>query len=202
MEKAAFLNQTGNYYMRFIKSGKESNKSDAELISLFRSNGDHEIIAQLFDRYSHLVFAVSMKYLKNEEDSKDAVLHIFERLPKDLSRYDIQNFSSWLHTVTKNYCFRFLSKKKYNSADIERIADQSDEDESEFIQQYIPFLNDAIGSLKEEQRICIELFYIQNLSYQEVSDKTNYTLNEVKSYIQNGKRNLKILLLKKSNDYF
>jgi RNA polymerase sigma factor (sigma-70 family) len=187
--------------MRFIKSGIESNKSDIELVDLFRTIGDHKIIGQLFDRYSHLVFAVSMKYLKNEEDSKDAVLHIFEKLPKDLIRYDIQNFSSWLHTVTKNYCFRFLSKKKFNSEDVEKIADYSDENESEFIKQYLPFLNDAIGNLKVEQRICIELFYIQNLSYQEVSEKTNYTLNEVKSYIQNGKRNLKIILLKKSNDY-
>ena len=81
--------------MRFIKSGQESTKSDAEIISAFRSTHNHQLIALLFDRYSHLVFAVSMKYLKNEEDSKDAVLQIFEKLPKDLIQYDIQNFSSW-----------------------------------------------------------------------------------------------------------
>jgi RNA polymerase sigma factor (sigma-70 family) len=185
--------------MRFIKSGRETNKSDAELISAFRSSQNQQYISLLFDRYSHLIFAVSMKYLKNEEDSKDAVLHIFEKLPFDLQRYEIQNFSSWLHTVTKNYCFRFLSKKRYNSFDIEKVADVSDE-EDEFQNQYLPFLKDAINGLKDEQRTCIELFYLENLSYQEVSEKTNFSLNEVKSYIKNGKRNLKIILLKKSND--
>ncbi len=186
--------------MRFIKSGQESTKSDADIINAFLASGDHQYIGMLFDRYSHLVFAVSMKYLKNEEDSKDATLHIFEKLPKDLLHYEIRNFSSWLHTVTKNYCFRFLSKKKFNTLDSEKIPDNQEDSEDEFLVQYLPFLNDAISSLKDEQRICIEFFYIQNLSYQEVSEKTGYTMNEVKSYIQNGKRNLKIILLKKSND--
>lgn len=186
--------------MLFIKSGNKSSKSDEELISSYLSSKDPVFIGMLFDRYSHLVFAVSMKFLKNEDDSKDAVIHIFEKLPRDLVNYSIHNFSSWLHTVTRNYCFRFLSKNKNNFVQIENIPDLIDGEDDSFEKIYLPFLDDAINSLNNEQKICIDLFYIQNRSYQEISEITKYSLKEVKSYIQNGKRNLKIILLKKSND--
>lgn len=185
--------------MLFIKSGKDSSMTDAEIISAYRSTRNSGFIGILFERYSHLVFAVSMKYLKNEEDSKDTVIQIFEKLPNDLIKYEIQNFSSWLHSVTKNYCIRFLSKKKY-TVETDNLPDQIEEDEDIFVKQYLPHLDKAIAELNREQQICIEFFYIQNMSYQEVSDKTKFSLNEVKSYIQNGKRNLKIILLKKADD--
>ena len=186
--------------MQFIKSGKGSNKSDEELIFSYRTNPDTLIIGILFNRYSHLVFAVCMKFLKNEEDSKDAVIQIFEKIPRDLNVYNIHNFSSWLHTVTKNYCFRFLSKKKNYPLITENIPDNIDDEEKSFEEFYLPFLDDAINMLNKEQQLCIDLFYIKKMSYQEISEKTKFSMNEVKSYIQNGKRNLKIILLKKSND--
>ena len=186
--------------MLFIKSEKGSPKSDEELISSYTLTRDSHIIGILFERYCHLVFAVSMKFLKNEDDCKDAVIQIFEKLPKDLLNYNIHNFSSWLHSVTKNYCFRFLSKKKNSTFNVDNIPNIIDEDDDSFEKVYLPFLGDAINKLNKEQQICIELFYIQNLSYQEVSKKTKFSMNEVKSFIQNGKRNLKIILLKKSND--
>jgi RNA polymerase sigma factor (sigma-70 family) len=55
-------------------------------------------------------------------------------------------------------------------------------------------LNEALKSLAEKQRICVELFYLQEKSYNEVAEITGFTMNEVKSFIQNGKRNLKIYL--------
>lgn len=186
--------------MLFIRSGKGSQKTDDEIIEDYRKRRDPLCIEMLFDRYSHLVFAVSMKYLKDEEESKDVVLVIFEKLPGDILKYKIQNFSSWLHSVTKNYCIRVLSKKKYTAGYTDRIPDTSMEEEDDFISNYLPHLNAAISKLSEEQKICIDLFYIQNLTYQEVSDKSGYNMNQVKSYIQNGKRNLKNILLNKSNE--
>jgi RNA polymerase sigma-70 factor (ECF subfamily) len=183
--------------MLFIKSGKRSDKSDEEIISEFRKTRDNIFIGILFDRYNHLVFAVSMKYLKNEDDSKDTVIRVFEKLPGDLVKYSIQNFSAWLHTVTKNDCFRYLSKKKNHSSSIENIPEPYEEEEASFITDYLPLLDHALEKLNDQQRICIEMFYIQNLSYEEVSEKTGFSLNQVKSYIQNGKRNLKLILSKK-----
>ena len=185
--------------MRFLRSGRQSDKSDEEIISSYRSTRDISLIGVLFDRYSHLVFAVAMKYLRNEEDSKDVVLEIFEKLPKDLTAYEIRNFSSWIHTVTRNHCFRFLSSRNYYTG-TELLEDTDENDEETFQSVYLPLLGEAIGELNAEQKICIELFYIKNLSYEEVSSATGYTMNQVKSYIQNGKRNLKIILLRKSNE--
>ena len=59
-------------------------------------------------------------------------------------------------------------------------------------------LEEGITKLNSEQKICVELFYLQNKSYVEVAEITGYELNQVKSYIQNGKRNLKIYLEKKN----
>ena len=98
--------------MRFLRSKNPSLLSDEELITDFRKTGNPSIIGVLFDRYSHLVYGVSYNYLKDEEDCKDAVLHIFENLGRDLNRYEIKNFSSWLHVVTKNHSLRQLSKRK------------------------------------------------------------------------------------------
>jgi RNA polymerase sigma factor (sigma-70 family) len=186
--------------MRFITSGRESKKSDEEVISSYKQTHDPYYIGVLFDRYSHLVFGVSMKYLKSEEDSKDVVLKIYEKLPSDLIAYEIHNFSSWLHTVTRNHCLKFLEQNKYYKVPPDRLVAEVDDDDDSFQKTYLPHLEDAIKQLNEGQRICIELFYLQKMSYEEVSSKTGYSMLQVKSFIQNGKRNLKIILLKKKND--
>lgn len=186
--------------MQFIQSGNKSPQSDEELIASFKISKDDFCISILFDRYSHLVFAVAMKYLKNEEDSKDVVLWLFEKLPHDLRAYQIKNFASWLHTVTKNECYRLLSKNRHHSPNIENIPEEPDIEEDEFTANYLPLLDKAISHLNKDQKTCIELFYLMNLSYQEICERTGFNLNQVKSHIQNGKRNLKILLLKQNND--
>jgi RNA polymerase sigma factor (sigma-70 family) len=188
--------------MRFLRSGSERDKEkkDDEIIALFKQTRDSFYIGILFDRYSHLVFAVSMKYLKNEEDSKDSVLRIFEKLSSDLITYEIQYFSSWLHTVTRNHCLKFIEQNKHYNVPPDNLPNQIDDDEESFQKTYLPHLEEAISKLNTEQRTCIELFYLQKMSYEEVSAMTGFTMLQVKSYIQNGKRNLKIILLKKLDD--
>ncbi len=183
--------------MRFLRSKNPSLRSDEDIISDFRKTGDQALIGVLFDRYSHLVYAVSYNYLKDEEDCKDAVLHIFENLGRDLNRYEIKNFSSWLHVVTKNYSLRQLSKRK-ETLPITNESYLVEEVESgpEF-NVHLPNLSKAMEQLNEEQKICIELFYIKEQSYKEITEQTGFDLNQVKSYIQNGKRNLKLILLHK-----
>ena len=183
--------------MRFLRSKNPSLLSDEELITDFRKTGNPSIIGVLFDRYSHLVYGVSYNYLKDEEDCKDAVLHIFENLGRDLNRYDIKNFSSWLHVVTKNHSLRQLSKRK-ETTPLSYQSELVEEEEStpEF-NVHLPNLSVAIDQLNSEQKLCIELFYIQELSYKEITEKTGFNLNQVKSFIQNGKRNLKLILLHK-----
>ncbi len=183
--------------MRFLRSKNPSLRSDEQLINDFRESGDQALIGILFDRYSHLVFAVSYNYLKDEEDCKDTVLHIFENLGRDLKRYEIKNFSSWLHVVTKNYSLRQLSKRKETLPITNESYLVEEEEQTPEFNIHIPHLSLAMEQLNEEQKICIDLFYIKELSYKEITEQTGFNLNQVKSYIQNGKRNLKLILLNK-----
>ena len=142
-----------------------------------------------------------MKYFKNEAASEDATMQIFEKLISELKKHHITAFKPWLHTVVKNHCmmlFRKGSQEEKRMADLKKeaegVVENTEEQhlleaqEKEFVLEH---LKEGIDDLKEEQRICIELFYLKQSSYAEISLITGYNLNEVKSFIQNGKRNLK-----------
>ena len=192
--------------------GKRNHKEldDKQLILLFRSKSDQKALAALFERYSHLVFGVCMKYLKNEDDSKDATLNIFEKLQEDLKRFDIEQFSSWIHRVARNYCLMQLrSRKSMISIDDEEgpgadywIHNGREHAKNETLEreENLQLLEEAITQLNVEQKICIELFYLKKYCYQDVAEIAGLTMNEVKSHIQNGKRNLKIYMMKRSHE--
>lgn len=186
--------------MKFLRSRKVLHEDDAAVISAYRVTSDSRYLGVLFDRYSHLVFAVSMNYLKNEDDSKDAVIHIFERLSSDLKKYEIRNFTHWIHRVTRNYCLRQLNKKSFTvklDDEVNYFAAEEDQPET-FTDQYLTQLDEAIKTLNEEQGTCVRMFYLEEKSYKEIETITGFNFEKVKSYIQNGKRNLKIYLLKKN----
>ena len=162
----------------------------------------------LYKRYSHLVLGLSIKYLKDQDEAKDSVMHIFEKLMVDLLKHEVQYFKSWLYTFSKNHCLMIIRAKQSRlrkEMDLQINASSFMETEthqhlklSEEREKEYTALESAINELNEEQKKCIDLFYLKEKSYQEVSDMTGYTLNEVKSFIQNGKRNLKIKLEKRS----
>lgn len=168
----------------------------------YKETSDPELVGELFERYTHLVFLVSMKYLKDQMDAEDVSMQIFEKLLVDLHKYEVRKFKPWLHTVTKNQCLILLEKRKRERKRQEIIQESEEarmENRSDF---YLPSdaqvreaqlrqMEDALQMLNEQQRKCLDLFYLQQKSYQEVSDATGYSMKQVKSYIQNGKRNLK-----------
>ncbi len=149
-----------------------------------------------------------MKYLKNEERSKDAVMQIFEKLFTDLLKHNVENFKAWLHMVVRNHCLGLLRKdqslqkngKSYKS----EFEFMETEDEEHLINEQehehkINDLGNALKELKSEQKECVELFYLHEKSYNEITDLTGYPIKKVKSYIQNGKRNLKLIMEKMAN---
>ncbi len=183
-------------------SGKYQDKSDEELLENFQNSGNLDVLGDLYSRYMHLVYGVSLKYFGDRDDAQDAVMHIFEKLIHDLPRHEVQNFKSWLYVLTKNHCLMEIRSRK--SADnrlegfkIEQEFMESDE-EMHPIDRADSSIEDAlkecIEQLKTEQKECIELFYYQKLCYQEIAKKLNMEEKKVKSYLQNGKRNLKICL--------
>lgn len=159
------------------------------------------MLAVLFDRYLHLVYGVCLKYLKNREDARDAVSAIFERLITVIPGQKIETFRPWLYVITKNHCLMYL--RKQNSIlrheaeffSIENMENHTpehpiDEDGANNHQQ----LKDCIGRLKLSQRECIERFYFAEQCYRDIATQLQIDEKEVKSHIQNGKRNLKICL--------
>lgn len=177
-----------------------STLSDNELIEHYRKTNNSKWVGELFNRYAHLVYGVCMKYLKKPVDAEDAAMKIFEKLLEDLKHHEVQNFQSWLHIVSKNHCLMDLRKRANGSPTVDfetasyQLTESSNIEEVELKEEQLNDLEKAINQLNDEQKTCIELFYLKEKCYQEVSEITGYTIKQVKSYIQNGKRNLKIIL--------
>jgi RNA polymerase sigma-70 factor, ECF subfamily len=192
-----------------IQGKRNQNKTDEALLIEFRSGGDLEVLGELYSRYIHLVYGVCLKYLKVREESQDAVMQIFEKLIIEIPKHNIENFRSWLHVVTKNYCLMQLRSEKPQS---ERISEWINEhdifmetaidlhplDEDEDSKLIDSALEECIERLKEEQKNCIRQFYFENRCYNEISADLNMDVKKVKSYLQNGKRNLKLCLEEKN----
>ena len=186
---------------------KTNIETDNELIASYKRSGDNKFVGELFKRYSHLVFCVCMKYLKDEDESKDAVMQVFEKLLDDLKRFNIENFKSWLHTTSKNHCLMYLRtkqsifmKKDELKKDYPVLMESAYElhpDNVNLKEGYLSHLRKAVEELCDEQKICIELFYLKGKCYQEVAETTGFSMLQVKSFIQNGKRNLKIYIQSK-----
>ena len=183
-------------------SGKHPDSNDEELLQLFDRNGSLDTLGVLYSRYMHLVYGVSLKYLGNREDAKDVVMQIFEKLIIDLPGQEVRNFKSWLYVLTKNHCLMQIRSNKSAGGKMEGYKIEQEFMESE--QEMHPIdkedhsveeaLKQCIEQLKIEQKQCIELFYYQKLCYQEIAEKLKMSEKKVKSYLQNGKRNLKICL--------
>jgi len=189
------------------KGGKEKpdQYSDQEIIAWYREDRDPEWIGILFERYTHLVLGICLKYLKSEEDSKDAVMQIFENLMDDLVNHRVDHFKSWLYTLTRNHCLMQLRKirtvNRYHEAELIKLresimesADKMHLNNERELDHMLEALSSGIAMLSKEQSKCIELMYLKEKSYKEIASLTGYNLKQVKSYIQNGKRNLQKIL--------
>ncbi|MEM6269041.1 MAG: sigma-70 family RNA polymerase sigma factor [Bacteroidota bacterium] len=190
--------------MFFIRSSKKRAKlSDQELIAAYRDTDDSTYVGVLYERYSVQIYAICKRYLKNEEETRDAAMEVFEYLLSELKKYEIQKFKSWLARATSNFCLMRIRKRKTAEAredefkKSEALLMESGSEphpQGELPEKEIELqkLEAAIQELKAEQKTCVELFFLQGKSYDEVADLTGYSFKQVKSYIQNGKRNLKI----------
>ena len=190
--------------MFFVNSNNRQRLSDSELIDRYRFSHDNAYIGELFQRYSHMLFGVCLKYNKNEEKAKDTVMDVFEKVLKELKRHPVENFRTWVYSVAKNQCLMDLRKEKRVGTRLEEFMHLSKESVEFDIPQHLngeesdaetdKKLDAAIAELKDGQRECIRMFYFEKRSYEEIEAKTGYTYKEVKSFLQNGKRNLRIKL--------
>jgi RNA polymerase sigma factor (sigma-70 family) len=184
-----------------VKARLNDHMTDSELLELYYADKDPEWIGRLLERYTLLLLGVCMKYVKDENEARDCVQQIFLKVLTEVSKYRIEYFKSWLYMVAKNHCLmRLRDNGKKGTKEIkEQMLVHTEPEKEELIknEQTYDLLEDAIAELSEEQRQCVILFYLKKNSYQQITIKTGLNLLQVKSYIQNGKRNLKIILERK-----
>jgi RNA polymerase sigma factor (sigma-70 family) len=172
---------------------------ELELIQLYKRTGNSAYVGQLYTQYTSLVYGVCLTYLKDRDDSKDAVMHIFEKLLKSLLDHEIVNFKSWLYTTTKNHCLMALRSKKGKTTIelpkevMENGAVMNLEEEGE-MEDNLNKLEKCIEELTNDQKQCVKLFFLEETCYKDIVTLTGFDMNQVKSYIQNGKRNIKICM--------
>ena len=185
-----------------MNNGNHNHITDQELLEQFYRNRDNELLGILLQRYTMLLLGVCMKYLKNEDLAKDSVQQVFLKAITELQKYKVEYFKSWIYMVAKNHCLMILRDKqgKIPAELNEKMSVVTEEkDKKDFVQHDITLdvMNESLKELNDEQQQCVTLFYMQKKSYQEIAEQTGYSMMQVKSHIQNGKRNLKILIEKK-----
>ncbi|GEO10128.1 RNA polymerase sigma factor [Segetibacter aerophilus] len=175
---------------------------DKELLSKFYSDGNNQWLGILLQRYTLLLYGVCIKYLKDEEEAKDAVQQIFLKVITEVQKYRVDYFKSWLYMVAKNLCLMKI-REKHGRIPVEisdKIASAEDMfSKTELLEKdhTLSLIEEGLNELNAEQKLCVTLFYLQKQTYQQITDFTGFNLLQVKSYIQNGKRNLKLIVEKK-----
>jgi RNA polymerase sigma-70 factor (ECF subfamily) len=188
-----------------VKTEQYNHISDAQLLESYQADNNSAWIGILLERYTLLLFGVCMKYVKNEAEAKDCVQQIFLKVLMEVGKYKIDYFKSWLYMVAKNHCLmklrgqhdKIIREINENYVPATENIPKTEWEENERMYQLLEL---SLDELNEEQKRCVTLFYLQKNSYQQVSEKTGFNLQQVKSFIQNGKRNLKLIMEKKTKE--
>jgi RNA polymerase sigma factor (sigma-70 family) len=194
--------------MQFFKRFRKPRPvTDAEFVAAYYNTGNLDLLAELYERHIDMVYAVCFKYLRHDEDSQDAVMALFEQLITDLRRHEVTNFKSWLHSVARNYCLMHLrSQNHHELADISDLALAEDEpqtstrlvadydtdhDDRLDLEHNLTQLEACLKTLPVEQQTCLDLFYFHEKTYADIATMTGYDPARIRSYLQNGRRQLK-----------
>lgn len=175
------------------------NLTDDELLRAYRADGDNQWLGYLLQRYTTLLLGVALKYLKDKPQAEDAVQQVFMKALTHIPKEEILNFKGWLYVLMRNHCLQQLRDKTYNAGEAmltNITVPETDKEDMQWQERTLQQMTEALEQLSAEQKQTITLFYLQRNSYEQIIEKTGFTFMQVKSYIQNGKRNLKMLLLK------
>jgi len=183
--------------LNFIKNISTQN-TDETLLFNYQRDGDLKVLAELYQRYMDLVYGVCLKYLRTPDDAKDAVINIYEELTIKVKKHQIEHFKAWLYQLAKNHCLMILRKKKTIPFEIDselvQLKDESHLEEAMAKEAHLTIMQECINQLVSQQKTAIELFYFKEKCYKEIAEITHMDVNKVKSFIQNGRRNLKICM--------
>jgi RNA polymerase sigma-70 factor (ECF subfamily) len=176
--------------------------SDEELIARYRQSNDNQWLGILLQRYPLLLLGVAMKYLKDKVAAEDAVQQIFLKALTHFPQGEILNFKGWLYVLMRNHCLQVLRNRNFNISEdsLQHLATSfEDLEEAVWKDLSLEQVELALTELKNEQQLSIRLFYLEEKTYQQIMEATGFSFMQVKSFIQNGKRNLKLIVEKRLN---
>jgi len=191
-------------YFHPVNPGLNKHITDQELLEKFYADHDNQWLGILLERYTLLLLGVCMKYLKNEELARDSVQQIFLKAITELQKYRVEYFKSWIYMVAKNHCLMQLRNKPGKNTievkeSIPAAADETDKESLLLNEKTYEYMGEALKELNADQQLCVTLFYMEKKSYHQITEQTGYSMMQVKSHIQNWKRNMRILIEKKMN---
>lgn len=187
--------------LRFLRPNSADPDSDELLLARYVRTGEAEALGRLFERYMPMVYGVCLKILKDPGKAEDAVMGVYESLTQKVKEHDIASFRGWLYVLARNYCLMEWRKAQRRPTDHYAPEDMVYHDavenpaEYELPQDRAP-LEKCLDQLNTVQRNTVQWFYYEEKSYKEISELIAEDVGKVRSYIQNGRRNLRICLEK------
>lgn len=175
---------------------------DTELVELYKKNPDTSLIEELYNRYSKRVYWWALKFLGNRLEAEEMVHDIFAAMMSGmLDLYQAREgakFSSWLYRCVGNQCMKIVRKRNeviFNQVEVVDVPEALIIDlEVEVIaKEWNEQLTSALNRLNQMQRVCCMRFYWDGMRYDEIAEELGITHDQVRSHLQNGLRNLRII---------
>lgn len=185
--------------LKFLRPSTPEHYTDEQLLAEYVRNGSSRHLGQLYERYMPMVYGVCLKILKDPGKAEDAVMNIYEELTRKAKEHEIESFRGWLYVLARNHCLMEWRKHQRRPTDLHDDMSRHDAVEQAFTYE-LPKngtpLEKCLDELPAHQRKSVEWFYFEEKSYKEIANIIAEDVGKVRSYIQNGRRNLKICLEK------
>jgi RNA polymerase sigma-70 factor (ECF subfamily) len=159
------------------------------------ARGDHDGLAELYDRHGRLVFSLALRIVRDQGEAEDLVQEVFSQVWQQASRYSESrgNVIAWMLTLTRSRAIdrlRRRSARPYHSGDgpaVTEIADTAPPvDEQLAWAGRAVQIRGALDALPLLQRMAIELAFYEGLTHAEVAERLELPLGTVKTRIRQG----------------
>jgi len=175
---------------------------DEELVVLCLQ-GKREAFAELVQRYERQIFSLAYRLTNNYDDAGDLTQDVFLHLFRVLDKFDgSRRFFPWMYRIATNVCYNFLKKRPKESYSLDnvidfipRLPDHYSQPEDYFeIKEVQETVHKAIAELPENFRIPMVLRYLEDMSYQQISEAMGLPVSTIETRLYRGRLLLQKLL--------
>ena len=170
---------------------------DDQMIVAEVVSGQKELFRLLVNRHEKKVYAMGLSFFRNTDDASDFTQEVFLKVYRNLSSFEGRSrFSTWLYAIAYNTAVNNVARKpdsQYTSlADAEDITVDADTPERQSLRQALrASVREAVWDLPERYRVCVDLFFFYERTYQEIESITGYPVNTIKSHVFRAKKLLR-----------